>query len=598
MKVLSLFDGMSCCRLALEKLDVSVEKYYASEIDKYAIEVTQANFPDTEQLGDVTAWETWELDWASIDLVTGGFPCQAWSLAGKQLGDKDKRGKLFWTMLEVMAKVMAHNPKAFYLMENVKMKKEFESYITHHTEQALPNVYKYLINSALVSAQSRQRYYWTNIPGVEQPEDRGIVLRDILEHETDESHFVGADLQKNYQGGNQLNPTYKSQANTIHDSADKSATLAAGTHGYANGYVENPTADLVGKGGKKMLKEDIQKATALMARDYKGWNTYGMTEVRTKPKQVGKLVEKVKIRKHKVQVKALQELLLAKLKASGKSKKQIANELNDEFSTIEHYFRKVDSEFFSIPSAEHWPKLKKILKITSKKFDKQILEFEIKDGVYETKQRVYSDEGKAPTLTSGSADKLVETKPKQVGGGNREPKVVSGGRVVGRAYDSEGKRLDRFGHSVAGKTNQMLELRNDEKTNAITTVNKDSVVVSKKVNLKKYNDEIAINPRNFGGKGYIGTDKKSVALTQPSGNNATLVRVQEEDLTWRKLTPLECERLQTVPDDYTAGVSNTQRYKMLGNGWTVDVIAHIFTFMQRAHNGEHLVTKGQQSLDF
>jgi site-specific DNA-cytosine methylase len=506
-------------------------------------------------------------------------------------------------------------------MENVKMKKEFEQYITYHTEQALPNVYKYLINSALVSAQSRQRYYWTNIPGVEQPEDRGIVLRDILEHETDESHFVGADLQKNYQGGNQLNPTYKSQANTIHDSADKSATLAAGTHGYANGYVENPTADLVGKGGKKMLKEDIQKATALLARDYKGWNTYGMTGVRTKPKQVGKLVEKVKVRKHKVQVKALQELLLAKLKASGKSKKQIANELNDEFSTIEHYFRKVGSEFFSIPSAEHWPKLKKILKITSKKFDKQILEFEIKDGVYETKQRVYSDEGKAPTLTSGSADKLVETKPKQVGkvkdggqgnriystdgksstlsaqsggtagngntlietkpkqvgiaadinghdvlkrvyspegklptlnasgGGNLEPKVVSGGRVVGRAYDSEGKRLDRFGHSVAGKTNQMLELRNDEKTNAITTVSKDSVVVN-------------------------------------------------EELTWRKLTPLECERLQTVPDGYTAGVSNTQRYKMLGNGWTVDVIAHIFIFMQRAHNGEHLVTKGQQSLDF
>ena len=94
----------------------------------------------------------------------------------------------------------------------------------------------------------------------------------------------------------------------------------------------------------------------------------------------------------------------------------------------------------------------------------------------------------------------------------------------------------------------MLELRKDDKSNAITTVCKDSVVV-------------------------------------------------DEQLTWRKLTPLECERLQTVPDNYTAGVSNTQRYKMLGNGWTVDVIAHIFTFMQRAHNGEHLVTKGQINLD-
>jgi len=443
VKVLSLFDGMSCCRLALASLDLPVEKYYASEIDKYAIQVTQANFPDTEQLGDVTAWQTWELDWASIDLVTGGFPCQAWSLAGKQLGDKDERGKLFWTMLEVMAQVMAHNPKAFYLMENVKMKKEFEQYITYHTEQALPNVYKYLINSALVSAQSRQRYYWTNIPGVEQPQDRGIVLRDILEHETDESHFVGADLHKNYQGGKQLNPTYKSQANTIHDSADKSATLAAGTHGYANGYVENPTADLVGKGGKKMLKEDIQKATALMARDYKGWNTYGMTGVRTKPKQVG-----------------------------------IAADING----------------------------------------------------HDVLKRVYSPEGKSPTLNS-------------MGSGNREPKVVSGA-LRARSKNKDGKNVGW----KETKPEQMLELRKDEKANSVSSVSKDSLVVN-------------------------------------------------EELTWRKLTPLECERLQTVPDGYTNGVSNTQRYKMLGNGWTVDVIAHIFTFMQRAHNGEHLVTKGQQSLD-
>ena len=677
MKVLSLFDGMSCCRLALEKLDIPVEKYYASEIDKYAIQVTQANYPDTEQLGDVTAWETWELDWASIDLVTGGFPCQAWSLAGKQLGDKDERGKLFWTMLDVMAKVMEHNPKAFYLMENVKMKKEFESYITYHTEQALPNVYKYLINSALVSAQSRQRYYWTNIPGVEQPEDRGIVLRDILEHETDESHFVGADLHKNYQGGNQLNPTYKSQANTIHDSADKSGTLAAGTNGYANGYVENPTADLVGKGGKKMLKEDIQKATALLARDYKGWNTYGMTGVRTKPKQVGKLVEKVKVRKHKVQVEALQELLLAKLKASGKSKKQIANELNDEFSTIEHYFRKVGSEFFSIPSAEHWPKLKKILKITSKKFDKQILEFEIKDGVYETKQRVYSDEGKAPTLTSGSADKLVETKPKQVGkvkdggqgnriystdgksstlssqsggtagngntliatkpkqvgiaadinghdvlkrvyspegksptlnsmgGGNREPKVVSGGAFRGRAYDQNGKRKDRDGKSVANQTKQMLELRKDDKSNAITTVSKDSVVVSKGLEFshgleqgRRLEDGKNLS-RNFseGSRIYKTTGKSATLTAQSKGGKGGHSGLYGDELTWRKLTPNECMALQTVRSDYLMPVSNTQKFKLLGNGWTVEVIAHIFTFMQRAHNGEHLVTKGQQSLD-
>jgi hypothetical protein len=90
-----------------------------------------------------------------------------------------------------------------------------------------------------LSAQSRQRYYWTNIPGIKQPEDKGIVLRDILETETDDFYLAGKNLQKKYEGGNQLNPKYKSQANTIHDTDGKSGTICAGTHGYANGYVES-----------------------------------------------------------------------------------------------------------------------------------------------------------------------------------------------------------------------------------------------------------------------------------------------------------------------------------------------------------------------
>ena len=180
MNVLSLFNGMSFCSMALESLGVNVNKMYSSEIDKYANQATQAMFPDTIQLGDVTQWREWDIDWASIDLVTGGFPCQAWSMAGKQLGDKDERGMLFWTMLDIMKHVKYHNPKADFLIENVKMKKEFEEYITTHTEDALGIVYKILINSALVSAQNRNRYYWTSF-AVEQPEDKGIFLIDVLE---------------------------------------------------------------------------------------------------------------------------------------------------------------------------------------------------------------------------------------------------------------------------------------------------------------------------------------------------------------------------------------------------------------------------------
>ena len=181
MNVLSLFNGMSFCSMALESLGINVNKMYSSEIDKYANQATQALFSDTIQLGDITNWRDWDIDWASIDLVTGGFPCQAWSMAGKQLGDKDERGVLFWTMLDIMKHVKYHNPKADFLIENVKMKKEFEQYITTHTENALGQVHKILINSALVSAQNRNRYYWTSFE-VGQPEDRGILLKDIIEH--------------------------------------------------------------------------------------------------------------------------------------------------------------------------------------------------------------------------------------------------------------------------------------------------------------------------------------------------------------------------------------------------------------------------------
>lgn len=180
MNVLSLFDGMSCGQIALNRLGIGINNYYAAEIDKYSIEITQKNYPDTIQLGDVTKWQDWDIDWSSIDLVSGGFPCQAWSIAGKQQGDRDPRGMLFWTMLDIIKKVRESNPDAYFLMENVKMKKEFEEYITSHTVAALGRVEKHLINSSLVSAQSRQRYYWTNIPNIVQPENKGIVLEDIL----------------------------------------------------------------------------------------------------------------------------------------------------------------------------------------------------------------------------------------------------------------------------------------------------------------------------------------------------------------------------------------------------------------------------------
>lgn len=180
MKALSLFNGISGLHLAVDRAGMDVEQVYYSEIDKFANKVTELNYPQDIALGDVTKWREWDIDWSSIGLVGAGFPCQAWSVAGKQMGDKDERGMLFWTTLDIIQNVLKHNPDAKFIMENVKMKKEFEEYITHHTTEALGYVEKTLINSALVSAQNRNRYYWTNFE-VSQPEDKGVLFNDILD---------------------------------------------------------------------------------------------------------------------------------------------------------------------------------------------------------------------------------------------------------------------------------------------------------------------------------------------------------------------------------------------------------------------------------
>ena len=176
INVLSLFDGMSCGQIALDRLGIKVNNYYASEIDKYAIQVTQANYPNTIQLGDVRNINSKDLP--KIDLLMGGSPCQDLSFANtKGKGLDGERSNLFFEYVRLLDEV---KPK-FFLLENVRMKKENLEKITEIL--CVPPI---LINSSLVSAQSRQRYYWTNIPNIQQPQDRGIVLRDILETETDE----------------------------------------------------------------------------------------------------------------------------------------------------------------------------------------------------------------------------------------------------------------------------------------------------------------------------------------------------------------------------------------------------------------------------
>ena len=183
INVLSLFDGISCGHIALDKAGIPINKYYASEIDKYAIKVTNKNYPETINLGDVTT-VSGELFTEKIDLLIGGSPCQGFSQAGKMKNFDDPRSKLFWEYVRILQEV---KPK-YFLLENVVMKQEWQDIIS----EAL-GVKPIMIDSSLTSAATRKRLYWTNIPGVGQPEDLGITFGDIRERNVPESSIYYTD---------------------------------------------------------------------------------------------------------------------------------------------------------------------------------------------------------------------------------------------------------------------------------------------------------------------------------------------------------------------------------------------------------------------
>lgn len=215
MRVLSLFDGMSCGQIALRDMGITPEVYYASEVDKFAIAQTQLNFPDTIQLGDVRHVDVKNLiGGGKIDLLIGGSPCQSFSFAGKRVGMATKENEkiltlerylelkeqgfefegqsyLFWEYMRILTELRKLNPNIKFLLENVKMKKEWEQVLTDAI--GVPGVH---INSALVSAQNRKRIYWTNIGEIEQPEDRGLLLRDVLQTEVDEKYFLKEEIAR------------------------------------------------------------------------------------------------------------------------------------------------------------------------------------------------------------------------------------------------------------------------------------------------------------------------------------------------------------------------------------------------------------------
>jgi site-specific DNA-cytosine methylase len=513
MNVLSLFDGMSCGMIALDRLGIKVDNYYASEIDKYAMQVSAANYPEIIQVGDITKLDLSTLP--KIDLVMGGSPCQGFSFAGKQLAFDDPRSALFFEFVKC---VEALKPK-YFLLENVKMKKEYLDIISEYM-----GVEPIFIQSSLVSAQSRQRYYWTNIPGIEQPEERGIVLRDILEDQVGSEHYVGDNMQKNYKGGNQLNPNYKSQANTIHNEDKKSGTICAGTHGYANGYVGDKHKPVKHtERNARHLKQLDEKSLCMTATMYKGAGNNGMTLV---PQRVGTIKDGGQ--GNRIYSKDGKGITLSAQSGgtagSGNMLIDDTSDLPEKSQTIKSQYYKSSKANFEREGTFHATGIPQ--KLVSDK--PQHIGTAVDINGHDILKRVYSPDGKSPTINT-------------MGGGNREPKVVVDVRAMTEVRTPEANKIRQEHRKKTGKdwsprNMRHLVERKDEKMNTLTT-----------------------------------------ALTKQ--HILQITRDKDQEVYWRKLTPLECERLQTVPDNYTNHVSNTQRYKMLGNGWTIEVIAHIFKNM-------------------
>jgi DNA (cytosine-5)-methyltransferase 3A len=195
---------MNTGRQALENVGIKVNKYYSSEIKPYAIELTQHHFPDTIQVGDVTKWREWNIDWQSIDLILSGSPCQDLSAAGKRAGINGKKSSLFFTFVEILEHVKALNPNVLFLQENVGSASKLDVGIM---SRAL-GVYPVRINSSLVTAQLRDRYYWSNIrtketmfdlvTDIPQPKDKEIMFKDIITSGyVDKGKHVALKMQNN-----------------------------------------------------------------------------------------------------------------------------------------------------------------------------------------------------------------------------------------------------------------------------------------------------------------------------------------------------------------------------------------------------------------
>ena len=577
MNVLSLFDGCSGGQQALERAGIKYNKYYASEIDKFAIQVTQHNYPDTIQLGSVVDVDVTNLE--PIDLLIGGSPCQSFSFAGKRNGmttscneeiftlerylelkadgfQFEGESYLFWEYMRILTDIRKYNPNVLFLLENVEMGAKWERVLS----EAI-GIYGVHINSALVSAQNRKRIYWTNIrvkevglfgelhSDIPQPEDRGILLKDILEDEVDEKYYLSDNAITRL--SNNDGDGFKS---TIKNGEDKSSTILSTQHKLPRGI------DLICcamRGREAVLTPKRTEYGKAIRKDYEAGKIKEQRKniQRLEPRQDGKTNTLTSVQKDNlvVQLKQIND----RVDGVSFNEEGIRPYRNDakksgiqELGTIG-----MENTKSSCVTSVHSPKVL-IPEVTSKDNLAIQLNPSKESGGKQPYQhnRIYDADGISPCLNTDARSPAILI-----------PEATSKGYVEiepGECFDAENiNSKTRRGRKMVNKSNCLMAKETDFMRYEGIEFRKNYAVIG---------DGYEQDNRAHYENGKSGTlDLKSKARQKVLLNDARI----------RRLTPLECERLQTMKDNFTAVVSDSQRYKMIGNGWTIDVIAHIFSFI-------------------
>lgn len=622
MNVLSLFDGMSCGRIALERAGIEVNKYYASELDKYAIKVTQANWPNTIQLGDVTKWQEWDIDWSSIDLLIGGSPCQGFSFAGKQLAFDDPRSKLFFVYSDILTHIDSERDKAGkkevkFLLENVKMKKDYLEIISDHL-----GVKPVFINSALVSAQNRQRYYWANWE-FSQPEDKGIMLTDVLESDyadREKSHCLDANY---YKGGNLKSYFEKSRRQLV---------------------FKNPAAMVGRKLDENGKRNDALDKKAIQCLEVHGHGKSRCISTVSKDSLVSTLppgryiVNEIKSVEFNERIKGVTENDRGYRFNKGDKAKSGISELGR--------ILKPTASYTDALTTSHMPKVALNDDVNKLKYRKLTpIECErlqtVPDNATRTSVFIQNNETSKGIKKCGYVSSKNAISQSQVGKLNSAISTILGSLdtelpkdlesmsiklkfVSVKGANSDSKQLKVFASNIIKNGKGSSQLTNQ--TNAecvISLLGADQKVIAPSIIANYSETEIRLNQNkeNLNRMAILEDDtlKLRVAdgfikslLNMYSAENCEKARLRitltlintiilkaiymcasQIPITYKFTGNLKMLRDSSLEMELSSlemasitETSNTNRYKLLGNGWTVDVIAHIFTPLASSINCE------------